>query len=87
MKAYVYILKDNDNKFYIGSTVDPNLRMKQHLLGHTQTTRNMNCPRIVLTQKVDSLLTARKIEYRLKKMKRRDFIEKIIADGYIKLEK
>ena len=47
----------------------------------------MDSPRIVLTQEVDSLLVARRIESKLKRMKRKDFIEKIVADGYIKLAK
>ncbi len=87
MKAYIYILKDKNGKFYIGSTSDVYRRLRQHLLGHTQTTRNMDSPRIVLTQEVDSLLVARRIESKLKRMKRKDFIEKIVADGYIKLAK
>jgi len=62
-------------------------RMKQHELGHTQTTKNMSNPKLVLRQEVESLLFARRIENKLKKMKRKDFIEKIVADGYIKLAK
>ena len=85
MKAWIYILKDINGKFYIGSSNNLKRRLKQHLLGYAQTTRRMNSPKMVLSQEVDSLLTARKIEYKLKKMKRRDFIEKIIADGHIRM--
>ncbi len=85
MKAYVYILRDINNRFYIGSTSDINRRLKQHSYGHTQTTRNMILPQVVLTQEVESLLVARRIENKIKRMKRKDFIEKIVADGYIKI--
>jgi len=85
MDAYVYILKDERNHFYIGSTQDIKKRIRQHELGHTQTTRNMVKPKLVLKQKIESLEKARKIELRLKKLKRRDYIEKIVSDGYIKM--
>jgi len=85
MKAFVYILKDNDGKFYIGSTNDLKRRLHQHDIGHTQTTRNMNGPKVVFSQEYDNLEQARKIERILKKLKRKDYIQKIIADGYIKM--
>ena len=84
-KAYVYILKDENGKFYIGSTPTLEKRLKQHTKGHTQTTRNMVNPKLVLKQEVSSLTIARRIERRLKKMKRKDYIVKIVADGYIKV--
>ncbi len=80
-------MKDVNDKFYIGSTIDIQKRLRQHELGHTQTTKNMIEPKIVLMQEVDSLLLARRIENKLKRMKRKDFIEKIVADGYIKIIK
>lgn len=45
----------------------------------------MILPQVVLTQEVESLLVARRIENKIKRMKRKDFIEKIVADGYIKI--
>ena len=85
MKAFVYILKDNDGKLYIGSTNDLKRRLHQHDIGHTQTTRNMNKPKVVFSQEYDNLEQARKIERRLKMLKRKDYIQKIIAIGYIKM--
>ncbi len=85
MKAYVYILKDNDGKFYIGSTVNIKRRFNQHSSGHTQTTNRMNSPYPVLIQEYDSLNMARRIERKIKNLKRKDYIEKIVKDGYIKL--
>ena len=85
MPAFVYILKDNDGKLYIGNTNDLKRRLHQHDIGHTQTTRNMNKPKVVFSQEYDNLEQARKIERRLKKLKRKDYIQKIITDGYIKM--
>ncbi len=87
MKSYIYILRDKSGKLYIGSTSNLERRLKQHLNGHTQTTRNMHEPRLVLKQEVASLGVARQIENRLKKLKRKDYIEKMILDGYVKIAK
>ncbi len=40
---------------------------------------------LVFNQQYDSLPEARKIELKLKKLKRHDYIEKIIQDGFIKM--
>jgi putative endonuclease len=85
MNAFVYILKDDNNKFYIGSTNDLGRRMRQHRLGHTQTTNRMRNPVLVLSQKYKNLKTAREIEQRIKGLKRKDYIEKMILDGCIKI--
>lgn len=86
MSAFVYIFKDVRERFYIGSTDNLERRLRQHKAGHTQTTRNMCKPILVFNQKFDSLQQARKIENRLKKLKRKDYIEKIVKDGYIKMK-
>jgi len=41
MKGIVYILKNKQGKFYIGSTDDLERRLNQYSNGYTQTTRNM----------------------------------------------
>ena len=86
MKGFVYILKDDKNKFYIGSTSDLERRMRQHKSEHTQTTNRMKNPVPVLTQKYSSLKEAREIELKIKKLKRKDYIEKMIRDGHIKIK-
>ncbi|MFH1207160.1 MAG: GIY-YIG nuclease family protein [Patescibacteria group bacterium] len=85
MKAFVYILRDAHGKFYIGSTTDLKRRLRQHQLGHTRTTRNMTSPELVHSQEYAALLEARKIERRLKNLKRKDYIARIIQDGNIKM--
>ena len=41
---------------------------------------------VALAQKYPSLEIARKIERKIKALKRKDYIEKMIRDGYIKIE-
>ena len=82
----MYILKDNNGRFYIGSTDDLRRRIYQHKIGHTQTTRNMTNPSLVLTQEYESLEMARKVERKLKNLKRKDYIEKMVSDSYIKIK-
>ena len=79
------MLKDKDGKFYVGSTDNLERRLQQHKTGHTQTTRNMNEFELVLTQEYPSLKLARKIEKRIKILKRKDYIEKMVKDKYIKI--
>lgn len=86
MSGFVYILQDQNNKLYIGSTNNLLRRLQQHRNGHTQTTRSMKNFKLVLSQKYNSLEMARRIERKIKKLKRKDYIEKMIRDGYIRLE-
>ena len=43
-------------------------------------------PKLVLFQEYYSIKIARKIEKKIKSLKRKDYIEKMINDGYIKLK-
>lgn len=86
MTGYVYILKDDDDKYYIGSSKDVSARFERHLSGLVYSTHRMNNPRIVLTQEYPTIKEARKIELRLKKLKRKDYIQKIVSDRFIKMK-
>lgn len=86
MKGFVYILKDDNNKFYIGSTSDLERRMKQHEKNHTKTTHRMKNPVVALIQEYPSLEEARKIEIKIKNLKRKDYVKKMIEDGFIKIK-
>lgn len=86
MTGYVYILKDDNHRYYIGSTANPPQRYKRHLSGFVFTTHRMKNPKMVLCQEFNSIEEAKKIELRLKKLKRKDYIDKIVKDGYIKMK-
>ena len=87
MTAYVYILQDKNGRLYVGSTSTLEKRLEQHARGYTQTPGKLLNPKLVLSQEVPSLAIARKVERRIKKMKRKDYIEKMVSDGYIKITK
>jgi len=86
MKGYVYILEDMNNRYYIGSTNNIVRRECQHVHKHTYSTSRMKEPKMIFNQEFDSLEIARKIELKLKKLKRKDYISKIIKDGFIKIK-
>ncbi len=84
--AWVYILKSSrDGRFYIGSTIDLSQRLEHHLGGHTPSTKRFGGVELVFKQEFATLKKARNIELRLKRLKRRDYIEKIVRDGLIKM--
>jgi len=85
--AHVYILKTSSGKYYIGSTNDLKRRIDQHQSkNHTHSTKRMGELRLVFTQEYNTLNEARSVERKLKKLKRGDYIEKIIKEGYIKIK-
>ncbi len=85
MLADVYILKSlRDGRYYIGSTVDFDARFKHHKGGYTHSTRRFGELLVVFRQQYPTIAEARKIERWLKKLKRKDYLDKIIGDGIIK---
>ena len=84
--AYLYILNSDKNKFYIGSTTNLENRLRHHKGGFTPSTKRLGKMHLVFYQKYSTLKEARFIEKRLKQLKRRDYIEKIIHDGIIKMK-
>ncbi len=85
MIGYVYILRDRIRRFYIGSTDNIARRIRQHENGYARTTARMMKPELVLAQKYEALAQARKIELRIKKLKRKDYIERMISEGKINM--
>jgi len=82
--AWVYILKTKSGKYYVGSTTNLEKRLQQHLAGSTHSTKRLKAEHILFSQEYQTLKEARFIESKIKKMKRRDYIEKILNDGYIR---
>ena len=70
--------------YYIGSSVNPERRLDYHNQGRVKATKNKGPWILKFFQIFPTIKEARKIEYRLKRFKRRDIIERIIKDGYIK---
>ena len=83
--SFVYILKTSSGKYYIGSTTNLSGRISHHKGGYTPSTKKLGKLSLVFSQEYATLSEARLIERRLKKLKRKDYIEKIVKEGYIKM--
>ena len=84
---FIYILENITNEhYYIGSTVNLKLRLKHHIAGHTPSTKGFGKIKLVFSQEYSTLGEARIIERKLKKLKRKDYLQKIIKDGFIRMK-
>lgn len=84
--GFVYILRSLVNgRDYIGSTKNLDKRLIEHNSGKTKSLRFIRPLELTFSQEYNYLSDARKIEYKLKKLKSRYIIEKIINDKIIKL--
>lgn len=82
--AWVYILQSEKNgSYYIGSTIDIINRLILHNKGLVKATSRLRPYRLMLKQQVPTTTEAKQVEFRMKRLKRRDYIEKMIRDGYI----
>lgn len=85
-KQGVYFLQSEKNlRYYVGSTIDLEKRLTEHGLGLVKATKNLRPLKLVFFQPYDNIAHARRIEYKIKKLKRKDITEKIIRDGKIKM--
>ena len=83
MKACVYILRCSNGRYYIGSTNDLDRRIQEHQRGHTASIRYVLPVELVFSQEFDNIQIARSEEYRIKKYKNKEIVERIIQDGRI----
>lgn len=75
---YVYIIKNDDDKIYIGSSNNPQQRLNYHNENRGAFfTKNQKPFKIALLEKYETLLEARKREVQIKNW-RRDKKEKLI---------
>lgn len=80
-KFCVYILESQKNKrYYVGSTDDVLRRLSDHNFGKVASTKNLRPWIIKAFVECSNLTEARSSEYRLKKYKRRDILDKVILD-------
>ncbi len=80
----VYILKSQKNgRYYIGSAENVARRVSQHNEGRVKATEFIRPLKLVFQQEYSDVTLARRIEYRLKALKRRDILERIIAERKI----
>ncbi|OGF69428.1 hypothetical protein A3H65_04280 [Candidatus Giovannonibacteria bacterium RIFCSPLOWO2_02_FULL_45_14] len=78
----VYILQSLKNGFYYtGSTDNIENRLTIHNKGWVKATKNMRPLLLMRFVSCNSITEAKSLEYRLKKYKRRDILERVIEDG------
>ena len=83
--AWVYILQTKSGKYYVGSTTNIKDRLEHHMGGYTPSTKSLGAEKLLFKQEYKTLLEARSIEKKVKNLKRKDYIEKILKDGYIRM--
>lgn len=79
MEYTVYVLVDEDGKFYKGMTKDLLRRFGEHCRGGSKTTSRMRDLRVAYTEKFDSFDAARKRELYLKTAAGRRFLKKALG--------
>ena len=83
-KPVVYILKSlKDGKFYIGSTINLERRLKQHTLGKVRSTKGRRPLKLVYIEEFDNIKKARSREYEIKKMKGGIKFKKLISKAAV----
>jgi putative endonuclease len=84
---HVYILESvTDGRYYMGSTDNLEVRIKHHTGGHTPSTKRFGKIKLVFSQEYAILKEVIIIEKKLKKLKRKDYLRKMINDGFIKMK-
>ena len=82
----VYILQSLKNdSYYIGSTNDIGRRLQQHKDGLVKSTKNILPIELKLFYECDNLIQARRLEYKIKNLKRKDLIKRMISEQKINI--
>jgi putative endonuclease len=84
--AWVYILQTKSGNYYVGSTTNIDERLKHHFGGFTPSTKSMGAEKLLLKQRYRTLGQARIVEEKIKNLKRKDYIDKMVQDGYIRIK-
>ena len=78
--AFVYIIySEKINKYYIGACIDLQRRLYEHNIGHSKFTSTGIPWQLKFKEEFIDLLSAKKREMEIKKMKSRKYIEKLIG--------
>ncbi|MDD5004950.1 MAG: GIY-YIG nuclease family protein [Candidatus Omnitrophica bacterium] len=77
---YVYVLKNNEGKHYIGSCVDLETRLKKHNQNSVRSTKHKGPFKVVHKEKFDSRTEARQRENQLKNYKGGRAFRKLIEE-------
>jgi len=81
MNALYILQSEKTGRYYIGSTTDFNNRIIKHNAGLVLSTKAYKPWKVVFMQDYAVYSDARKAELKIKRYKRRDYIEKIVQSG------
>ena len=77
---WVYILENRlTERFYIGSTIDIDRRLNEHIKGKTRTTRVLKTNELVYKEFYNTISEARLRERKLKSYKSKKYIKWLIS--------
>ena len=83
MKGFIYLLESlNREHKYLGSTSNFEIRLEEHNSGVTPSTKGKGPWQIEATWEFETLEQARRIEYRIKRMKRKltkESVEQLVS--------
>ncbi|MBI5530718.1 MAG: GIY-YIG nuclease family protein [Candidatus Doudnabacteria bacterium] len=83
MICWVYILQNENGRFYIGSSAYPENRVIEHNSGKTKSIKYGIPWRLVFKQQYSSREEAVQTELRLKNYKNKEIIKKIVQEQII----
>ncbi|MFA5994199.1 MAG: GIY-YIG nuclease family protein [Parcubacteria group bacterium] len=69
LKYLVYVIKSEENRYYIGFTADIEIRLSQHNSGLSRWTKQYKNWKVIYTKNFENITDARKWELYLKKQK------------------
>ena len=75
---YLYILRNKENSFYIGTTNNLDRRLQQHNTNQSNYTKNRGPWELVFSEEFSNRSDAMKREYYLKSLKSKTVLQKII---------
>ncbi|MDP6402921.1 MAG: GIY-YIG nuclease family protein [SAR202 cluster bacterium] len=79
MPFFVYVLKNPDDRYYIGQTSDLELRLRRHNEGRAFWTKTRVPWTVLASKEFDTRGEAMAEERRLKRLKNREVLDGIVA--------
>jgi len=82
MSYYTYIIySQKTDKYYTGSSEDPEKRLQQHNWSRTPSTKTGIPWKLAYVEEFETRSAAVKREYEIKKKKSRKYIKYLVSDG------
>jgi len=80
LRTGVYILLCSNGKYYVGSSEDVDRRIEEHQRGKTKSLKYVLPVELKAFIECKTVVQARQLEYMIKKMKSRKYIEGLIGE-------